>query len=61
MSDIVQNERERIWNGIEKLYANSEQTRTPIYQDTMYEYIRKLVWPAEQHPPKRFRDIANGE
>lgn len=59
MNDVVKNERERIWEGIERLYANSEKTRTPIYQDTMYEYMKTLVWPS--HPPAHFRDIANGE
>lgn len=56
---LIDDERMRIWNGIEKLYANSEKTRTPIYQDTMYDYMRKLVWAT--HPPVQFRDIANGE
>lgn len=60
-NNLIEDERTRIWQGIEKLYANSERTRTPIYQDTMYDYMRKLVWPAEQHPPTRFRDISNGE
>lgn len=59
MNDVVQNERERIWGGIERLYANSKRTRTPIYQDTMYDYMKKLVWAA--HPPVQFRDTSNGE
>ena len=58
-NSLINDERMRIWEGIERLYANSEKTRTPIYQDTMYDYMRKLVW--EAHPPMRFRDIANGE
>ena len=60
-NNLINDERMRIWQGIEKLYANSEKTRTPIYQDSMYQYMRKLVWPAQLHPPKHFRDIANGE
>lgn len=58
---LIHNERMRIWQGIQELYDNSHQSRTPIYQDTIYEHMRKLVWPAQQHPPQRFRDIANGE
>lgn len=62
MSDkLIHDERMRIWEGIQTLYTNSEKTRTPIYQDRMYEYMRKLVWPAQLHPPKHFRDTANGE
>ena len=58
-NNLVEDERKRIWEGIERLYANSEKTRTPIYQDTMYDYMRKLVWPV--HPPVHFRDTSNGE
>lgn len=52
-------ERDRIWNGIEELYKNSESTRTPIYQDRMYNYLKSIMWP--QHPPQQFRDRSNGE
>ena len=58
---LIHDERMRIWEGIQTLYSNSERTRTPIYQDRMYEYMRTLVWPAAQHPPERFRDKSNGE
>ena len=62
MSDkLIHEERMRIWQGIQELYDNSHKSRTPIYQDTIYEYMRKLVWPAKIHPPLSFRDTANGE
>ena len=52
-------ERLRIWEGIEKLYETSHNSRTPIYQDTMYEKLRDIIWPV--HPPRSFRDKGNGE
>jgi hypothetical protein len=52
-------ERERIWKGVEELYNNSESTRTPIYQDRMYNYLKNIMWP--EHPPEQFRDKSNGE
>lgn len=52
-------ERLRIWEAIERMYDNSHKTRTPIYQDRMYEYLKNLLWP--QHPPQQFRDKSNGE
>ena len=58
---LIHDERMRIWEGIEEMYNHSHSTRTPLYQDTIYEYMRKLVWPAKIHPPQRFRDTANGE
>lgn len=59
---LIHDERMRIWEGIQSLYKNSHKSRTPIYQDTIYEYMRTLVWPAQSiHPPERFRDKANGE
>ena len=57
--DSVQQERERIWEAVERLYKNSEATRTPIYQDRMYAYLKNILWP--QHPPQHFRDASNGE
>ena len=60
MSDkLIHDERMRIWEGIQEMYNHSHNTRTPLYQDTIYENLRTLVWPS--HPPKHFRDIANGE
>jgi hypothetical protein len=36
-------ERERILQGIQKLEDQSHATRTPLYQDTMFTKIRKIV------------------
>jgi hypothetical protein len=36
-------ERERILQGIQKLEDQSHATRTPIYQDTLFDKIRKIV------------------
>jgi hypothetical protein len=36
-------ERERILQGIQKLENQSHATRTPLYQDTMFVKIRKIV------------------
>jgi hypothetical protein len=36
-------ERERILQGIQKLEDQSHTTRTPLYQDTMFTKIRKIV------------------
>jgi hypothetical protein len=36
-------ERERILQGIQKLEDQSHATRTPLYQDTMFDKIRKIV------------------
>lgn len=58
---VVHDERSRIWSGIEKLYRQSHESHTPIYQEAIYEYLRTLVWPASDNPPKRFRDRSNGE
>lgn len=52
-------ERIRIWESIEKLYENSRNTRTPLYQDDMYNHLKNIVW--EVHPPRQFRDLSNGE
>lgn len=56
----VYEERKRIWGEINQLYHDSEQTRTPIYQDTMYKKLNSIIW-GEPHPPTRFRDTSNGE
>jgi hypothetical protein len=36
-------ERERILQGMQKLEDQSHATRTPLYQDTMFTKIRKIV------------------
>jgi len=36
-------ERERILHGIQKLEDQSHATRTPLYQDTMFIKIRKII------------------
>lgn len=36
-------ERQRILSAIDKLEKQSHQTRTPIYQDTMFEKVRQIV------------------
>jgi hypothetical protein len=36
-------ERERILQGIQKLEDQSHATRTPLYQDTMFIKIRKII------------------
>ena len=36
-------ERERILKAIQKLEDQSEATRTPLYQDTLFTKIREIV------------------
>jgi hypothetical protein len=36
-------ERDRILEGIQKLENQSHATRTPLYQDTMFIKIRKII------------------
>ena len=36
-------ERERILQGIQKLEEQSESTRTPLYQETLFAKIREIV------------------
>jgi len=52
-------ERERILKAVVELEHTSHSTRTPIYQDTFFKYIKDVIY--EQHPPVHFRDTANGE
>jgi hypothetical protein len=40
---IIQNERDRILQGIQKLEDQSHATRTPLYQETMFAKIRQIV------------------
>lgn len=52
-------ERQRILDGILDIETKSHATRTPLFQDTLLELIRKMI--EDKHPPQRFRDISNGE
>lgn len=56
-------ERDRIMNGIQDIEDRSHATKTPLYQETLLRLVRKTVLDESlgQHPPQRFRDIANGE
>ena len=36
-------ERDRILQGIQKLEDQSHATRTPLYQDTMFDKIREII------------------
>jgi hypothetical protein len=36
-------ERERILHGIQKLEDQSHATKTPLYQDTMFAKVRKII------------------
>jgi hypothetical protein len=36
-------ERERVLQGMQKLEDQSHATRTPLYQDTMFSEIRKII------------------
>lgn len=61
VEQAVQRERERILDEINKLEQLSEKTRTPLYQDTIFERLRRVLGGRQQHPPRQFRDGANGE
>lgn len=52
-------ERQRVLDGIDEIEAKSHATRTPLFQETLLELIRNMI--EDKHPPKRFRDISNGE
>lgn len=58
-TDGVYAERHRIRKALEELELQSHKTRTPIFQDTIFEYLKELLY--EPHPPTRFRDRSNGE
>lgn len=58
--DGVESERRRILQAIEQLEQVSHQTRTPLFQDTIFEKLKQALGGV-QHPPRRFRDTANGE
>jgi hypothetical protein len=40
---IIQNERDRILQGIQEIEDQSHATRTPLYQETLLEKIRGIV------------------
>lgn len=52
-------EKQRILDEINKLEEFSHKTRTPIFQETLFERVRDIV--DRRHPPRSFRDKANGE
>lgn len=55
----INDERSRILQGIKDIEDKSHATRTPLFQDTLFELIRDVV--ENLNPPRRFRDIGNGE
>ena len=55
----INDERSRIMEGIQAIEDNSHATRTPLFQDTLFEKVKELVENLE--PPRRFRDIGNAE
>ena len=61
VEQAVQRERERILDEIDKLEQLSEKTRTPLFQDTIFEKLRQVLGVKSQHPPRQFRDSTNGE
>ena len=61
VEQAVQKERERILNEIDKLEQLSHTTRTPLFQDTIFERLRQVLGGRQQHPPRQFRDTSNGE
>lgn len=61
VEQAVQRERERILDEINKLEQLSEKTRTPLFQDTIFERLRQVLGATAQHPPRRFKDSSNGE
>jgi hypothetical protein len=40
---IIQNERDRILQGIQELEDQSHATRTPLYQETLLAKVREVV------------------
>jgi hypothetical protein len=52
-------ERERILEGINRIEEQSHQTRTPLFQETLFELVKEVV--ENMTPPRRFRDIGNAE
>lgn len=52
-------ERQRILSALEEVEKRSHSTRTPIYQNKLFDIFRDIV--NNTHPPIHFRDIGNGE
>ncbi len=61
VEQAIQREREHILNEIDKLEKLSHSTRTPLFQDTIFEKLRQALGIKGQHPPLQFRDRSNGE
>ena len=40
---IIQNERDRILQGIQELEDQSHATRTPIYQELLFSRVRDII------------------
>ena len=40
---VIQNERDRILRGIQDLENQSHSTKTPIYQETAFKEIRRII------------------
>ena len=56
---VARREQQRILDEINKLEEISHQTRTPIFQQTLFNRVRDIVDGG--HPPRDFRDKTNGE
>lgn len=56
---VARREQQRILNEINKLEEFSHKTRTPIFQETLFDRVRDIV--DSGHPPRQFRDKASGE
>ncbi len=52
-------ERQRILDGIRKIEKQSHDTRTPLFQDTLFQLVKDVV--ENLQPPRRFRDAGNAE
>lgn len=55
----IREERARVLQAITEIEEHSHRTRTPIYQDKMFMYLRNVLYA--NHPPQAFRDKSNGE
>ena len=52
-------ELKRILDEINRLEELSNKTRTPIFQDSLFDRVRDIV--DRNHPPRSFRDKSNAE
>jgi hypothetical protein len=57
----IQDERNRILYELDRLEAQSHATRTPIYQNKVFDILRSIINKTNTHPPTNFRDKSNGE